>query len=101
MALVNYDIKDPSLAEAGRQAGISADCLSITPATADWYNSEGALRFYLFTMKALAFILLRQERQVESEVILNKLAELDPEDQVGSSVIRQLAMCLREALDVA
>lgn len=89
------------LAEAARQAGICADYLSHTPATAGWYNSEGALRFYLFTMKALAFILLRQERLAESEVILNKLTELDPEDQVGSSVIRHLAMSLREALNAA
>ena len=89
------------LAEAGRQAGISADCLSLTPSTVDWNNSQGVLRFYLFTMKALAFILLRQERLTESENILAKLAELEPQDMLGSSVIRQLAMSLRDTLDAA
>ena len=89
------------LTEAARQANISADCLSLTVHSADWNNTAGAERFYLFTMKALAFILLRQQRLMESEMILTKLAELDPEDQVGSTVIRDLATSLREQSDAA
>lgn len=89
------------LAVASQQAKIPEDCLLQTPTTADWQDSQGPVRFYLFTMKALAFILLRQERLEESEQILVKLVELDPEDQVGSSVIRQLAASLREQADAA
>lgn len=89
------------IAEAARQAEISSDYLSMTPDSADWNNAQGAVRFYLFTMKALSFILLRQERLDESEKILSKLAELDPDDLVGSSVIRQLAASLRGTQDAA
>lgn len=95
------EVARQGLSEAARQINISPDCLLMTPDTADWKNSQGTERFYLFTMKALAFILLRQQRQHESEAILKKIAELDPDDQVGSSVIRDLALSLREQSDAA
>ena len=57
----------------------------------DWNQPAGAARIYLYTLKALSFIRLRQERQEDAEQILNKLDQLDPDDQVGHSVLRQLA----------
>lgn len=51
----------------------------------------GAQHFYLFTLKALAFIRLRLGRREESLALLGKLRELDPGDSVGSSVIHDLA----------
>jgi hypothetical protein len=53
--------------------------------------TDGPQHFYLFTLKALAFIRLRLGRPGESLALLNKLSELDPGDSVGSSVIRDLA----------
>ena len=79
------------LKSAAQQGGFAAEwsCLSVT--TAKWSSPEGAQHFYLFTLKALAFIRLRLGKREESLAILDKLEELDPQDSVGSSVIRDLA----------
>jgi tetratricopeptide (TPR) repeat protein len=78
-----------ALAAAARQAGFPADWTTLVPDTTDW--SGGAAHFYLFSLKALAFIRLRCEAGDEARAILAKLAELDPHDSVGASVIRALA----------
>lgn len=59
------------------------------------YASEAAL-FYLYTLKALAFIKLRLGQDVEAKRILAAIAELDPEDRCGASVIMSLAEALIE-----
>lgn len=51
--------------------------------------------FYLFSLKALAFITLRRGYRGDALAMLDALAVLDPEDRVGGSVIRALA----EAVD--
>jgi hypothetical protein len=48
------------------------------------------MRFYHFSLKALAFIRLRRGDAEESLALLAKLAEIDPNDQVGAEVIRAL-----------
>lgn len=75
---------------AARQLGISADWTGLTPDSTDW-TAGGAARFFLFTLKALAFINLRRENPDRAEELLGKLRVLDPEDQVGYSVIALLA----------
>lgn len=47
--------------------------------------------FYLFTLKALSFILLRRNQLDECREVLEKFGELDPHDLVGASVIRAYA----------
>ncbi|MHB0992523.1 MAG: hypothetical protein ACYC3O_09175 [Burkholderiales bacterium] len=79
------------LETAARLAGFSADWAQLTPDCANWQETDGPRHFYLFTLKALAFILLRQGRLADSLILLDKLQELDPDDAVGSSVIRDLA----------
>jgi hypothetical protein len=59
------------------------------------YASEISL-FYLYSLKALAFIKLRREQDVEARVILGLMPELDPEDRCGASVIMSLADALLE-----
>lgn len=59
------------------------------------YASEAAL-FYLYTLKALAFIKLRLGLEPEAHLILTAIAELDPEDRCGASVIMSLADALTE-----
>lgn len=88
-----------ALIEAARQAGFSPDwtqldvrCISESVLRA----GEEPAHFFRFTMKALAFIKLRQGCTDESKAILDKLEELDPEDKVGGSVIRTLANRVEE-----
>jgi len=87
------------LAAAALQGNFPADyrLLAQTPEARDMYASDIHL-FYLYTLKALAFIKLRLMAEDEAHFILNLLLELDPEDRIGASVIRQLAQALNEEL---
>ena len=76
---------------AAHQGGFTAEWSHLTLASAKWSSTDGPQHFYLFTLKALAFIRLRLGKREESIIILNKIQELDPNDTVGSSVIRDLA----------
>lgn len=80
-----------ALTESARQAGFDPDWQRATSASCDWSATLSPQHFYLFSLKALSFILLRQQRCRESEEILAKLEVLDPKDSVGASVIRDLA----------
>jgi hypothetical protein len=88
-----------ALVEAARQAGFTPDwkqldfrCISESVLRA----GEEPAHFFCFTLKALAFIKLRQGCTADSKAILTKLEELDPEDTVGGSVIRTLANRVEE-----
>jgi hypothetical protein len=76
---------------AAHEMGVSSDWRTLTPQSAADWAVEGATRFYLFTMKALAFINLRRDRADVANELLAKLAELDPADHVGYGVIALLA----------
>jgi hypothetical protein len=80
---------------AAREGGFTADWGQLTAATTDW-TALGAPRFFLFTMKALAFIELRRHNRDKALAILAKMAELDPVDQVGYGTVAALARGLGE-----
>lgn len=69
----------------------AADWESLHCHSADWRNTFGPQHFYLFTLKALAFIRLRQGAGDDCLAILEKLAEIDPDDSIGATVIRDIA----------
>ncbi len=77
------------LARAAEQAGLAGDWRSVQPGDAD-FSKPGAARFWLFTLKAMAFIGLRAGHAGESREILLRLRALDPADSVGSGVIETL-----------
>jgi tetratricopeptide (TPR) repeat protein len=79
-----------ALEAAARQAGINPDWSSLSAGSAAWQDTTGPAHFYLFSLKALAFIRLRLGRRPEAVDLLEKLAELDGADSVGGSVIRSL-----------
>jgi len=76
---------------AARQGAFSPDWTQLDAHSADWRRVDAPQHFYLFTLKALAFIRLRRGQSEDSHAILAKLQELDPLDTVGGSVIRDLA----------
>jgi hypothetical protein len=80
------------LEESARQGGFPSDYrrLAREPRKWDLYANEATL-FYLYTLKALAFIKLRQGHLVEGQFILSQLQQLDPQDLSGGSVIMDLA----------
>jgi tetratricopeptide (TPR) repeat protein len=76
------------LREAAEQAGWDADWRL-------WQRPDsipdGAARFALYTLKALAFIHLRQNDRVRANQKLGMLAYLDPAGMVGWPVVAALA----------
>jgi tetratricopeptide (TPR) repeat protein len=80
-----------SLARAAQQGGFSRDFEQLTPACTDWQAQGGPARAFLYSLKALSFIRLRKDDRAGAMAVLDKLQELDPEDQVGGSVILELA----------
>lgn len=80
-----------ALDTAAQQGGFNPDWTRLDANSADWRRVDAPQHFYLFTLKALAFIRLRLGHAEESRALLAKLQELDPLDTVGASVIRDLA----------
>lgn len=80
-----------ALSAAARQAGISSRWQNLTRDSAAWHETSGPAHFYLFSLKALAFIRLRLGRRKQSAQLLMKIAELDPQDTIGASVVGSLA----------
>jgi hypothetical protein len=80
-----------ALIAAARLGQFNADWRDLRPDSADWADYEAPSHFYLFSLKALAFIRLRRADTEGSSAILAKLEELDPVDSVGASVIRSVA----------
>jgi tetratricopeptide (TPR) repeat protein len=79
------------LKEAARQGGFTQDWTHLNADSVDWARVDAPQHFYLFTLKALAFMRLRLGRPEECAELLAKLQELDPKDSVGASVIRDVA----------
>lgn len=85
-----------ALIKAARGGGFKYNWESLTQASTDWGDIRGPGRVYLYSLKALAFIRLRQEDPGNAEFILDTLNRLDPDDQVGANVIRDLLAAIKE-----
>ncbi|MEJ2621655.1 MAG: hypothetical protein P8163_15760 [Candidatus Thiodiazotropha sp.] len=75
---------------AAEQGKFNRDWCQLNENSADWQDPRGVGRFFLYSLKALAFIRLRQGKPNEAESILLALSTIDPDDQVGANVIRDL-----------
>ncbi|MDP2902305.1 MAG: hypothetical protein Q8N96_04260 [Methylovulum sp.] len=80
------------LEESARQGGFPSDYRRLVQNQNEWdlYANEITL-FYLYTLKALAFIKLRQGYDIDAQLVLSHLQQLDPKDLSGASVIMDLA----------
>ncbi len=81
------EVARAGLAEAARQAGWSIDCREWPPQP----SPEGAGRFALYTLKALAFLHLRRDEADEARRLLDILSRADPTGAVGWPVVAALA----------
>jgi hypothetical protein len=86
-----------ALEESARQGSFPHDYrqLALDGQKWDLYANETTL-FYLYSLKALAFIKLRQGFNSDAQLILSHLRQLDPEDLIGASVIMDLAAGVSE-----
>jgi len=60
------------------------------PPSRDAARYDAAVRFYLFTLKGLAYLNLRLGELEEARLLLRELRRLDPEDQVGGALLSQV-----------
>lgn len=60
------------------------------PPSDDAARHDAAVRFYLFTLKGLAYLSLRLGDLDEARVLLGELRRLDPKDHVGGAVLLQV-----------
>lgn len=80
-----------ALAEAGRQAGLPGTADGEPRPTAEFdFGVPGAARFWLFTLKALAFISARRGQLSEARRLLAWIGAYDPSHSVGSEVTTAL-----------
>jgi hypothetical protein len=82
------EIAERGLREAALQAGWDSDWRKWRPPAA---LPDGAGRFALYTLKALAFIHLRKDDQTRAHELLLALRKLDPTGAVGWPVVAALA----------
>ena len=85
-----------TLQTAAGSGGFDPDWHRVSPAGSDWQASEGPARVYLYSLKALCFIRLRQRDYDGATDILAVLRRLDPVDQVGATVLSDLAKALED-----
>jgi len=79
-----------ALENASSQGEFDSDWDSLIPTSANWDVLDGPERIYLYSLKALAFLRMKQgDFELPAEV-LNKLEILDPQDQVGWTVVAQM-----------
>jgi tetratricopeptide (TPR) repeat protein len=76
------------LLKAARENGLDADWRRVRAEDANFGTYEARLpRFYLFTLKAYAYLQMRLGRLEEGREAVLKLLELDPSDKVGARVL--------------
>lgn len=76
------------LEKAARDNALPLQWQAVTPRFADFSSYAALPRFYLFTLKACAYLHMRLGQLATGEAMLAKLIELDPLDRLGGSVLR-------------
>lgn len=94
-----HDLAQQTLMKASLKGGFSHDWHTLDNHSTDWQDPRGAGRAFLYSLKALAFIYLRQNHHQAAQDVLDSLNRLDPQDQVGAEVIRDLLRGLEDEND--
>ncbi|CAN0620879.1 conserved protein of unknown function [Burkholderia multivorans] len=84
-----HQVASKALAVAAEQARLARDWRMVRADDAD-FSRPGPARFWLFTLKALAFIHLRLDERDAARALLAKLRAIDPLDRVGFGVVEAL-----------
>lgn len=85
LALINEVICD-----CAKECGLSESWRDQSYDNYSWQDAKGPTRFFLYSMKAMGFVLLRKGQLQESLEVLKQLQRLDPADQVGGSVVQEV-----------
>lgn len=88
-----------TLIKSSLLGGFNYNWLTLTADSTDWNNPRKPGRVFLYSLKALAFIRLRQHNLKDAASILEVLQRLDPDDQIGADVVRDLLSGIEEEDD--
>jgi tetratricopeptide (TPR) repeat protein len=88
-----------ALRAAAEDLGINRNYRRLSPQSADWTQRQGPERLYLFSLKALGVIRLRRARVSQARAVLEKLLELDPQDEIGGEAFLHIARSFTEEDD--
>ncbi len=80
-------VAEACLKTVADELNIPVDWVDVMPEHADFTDDEPAHRFYLFVLKAYAYLLLRLGRIAEGTLVADKLMSLDPEDKIGGQLL--------------
>lgn len=82
------DVARICLAKAARDNGLDADWRRIFREDADFGSYDAILpRFYLFTLKAYAYLQMRLGELAEGYEVVEKLLDLDPSDKLNARLL--------------
>ncbi|MBB5048029.1 tetratricopeptide (TPR) repeat protein [Rhodopseudomonas rhenobacensis] len=82
------DVACSCLGKAARDNNLNADWHCVCASDADFSNFAAVLpRFYLFTLKAYAYLQMRLGDTDEGHAAVTKLLELDPTDKVNAGLL--------------
>jgi tetratricopeptide (TPR) repeat protein len=75
------------LAQVAKELGLPSVLLDTAASHADFTASEPRVRFWLYGMQALAYVVLRNGGEEEAKTILRKVVEVDPSDQTKTKIV--------------
>jgi hypothetical protein len=75
------------LAQVAEELGLPSELLDTTASQADFSSTDPRVRYWLFGMQALGYVVLRCGRLAEATALLSKVVELDPSDQTKTRVL--------------
>lgn len=75
------------LAKAAADLGLPEVLLDTAPGDADFTAADPQVRFWLFGMQALGYVLMRQGRESDGRALLSKVIQLDPSDQTKTALL--------------
>lgn len=81
-------VAERCLEKAARDNALPIEWQAVAPHYAEFSSYAALPRFYLFTLKACAYLHLRLGELELGAAMLAKLIELDPLDRLGGSVLR-------------
>ena len=85
------EVADRCLLKAARDNRLNADWRQVRRGDAEFSSYDAILpRFYLFSLKACGYLLMRLGRLEQSHEVLAKMLELDPSDKLNATVLLQV-----------
>jgi tetratricopeptide (TPR) repeat protein len=75
------------LAQVAAKLQLPNDLLATQASHADFTAADPQIRFWLYGMQALSYVVMRRGREAEAIALLRKVIEVDPSDQTKTAIL--------------